>query len=320
MLRKVAIGFSGFLLLLLLVFTALPFFLPVNETALSVGYKPFANSRLIKVNNITLHYRVWPALITDSSRGTLFLIHGFSGSTFSWRKNADKLAAAGYNVVAVDLPGFGYSDRAQGLNHSATYNAQLCWQLLDSLQPGPYVLCGHSMGGGVAAAMACARPQRCSKLVLIDGALMSTNNGKQGGWTTNLFTSSPVKRWAEVLGKKYFLNKDKIGELLASAYATEPDSEAIAGYLQPLLFKNTAGCILDMAASKETTTVEPAKIKTPVVAIWGSSDTWVPYKNMEPQLKKFAQLKTYFINSAGHCPMETHAVEVNRLLIKELGK
>lgn len=289
-------------------FCVIPYFFSVNDLEVSETRLPFSNSHVMKINNELIHYRKYVAT-GDSIKGNILLIHGFCGSTFSWRKNADTLAANGYNVIAVDLPGFGYSDRTPGINHSASFNAQLLWQLLDTIHQGNWILAGHSMGAGTALAMASLRPQKTVKLILVDGAY--SNNRGSSGVLGHLLTSGPVKRWAEVLGHRYFFNTTKIHQLLSSAYSSEPDSEAVNGYLAPLMLKNTASDILDLATSKEINTVNFESLKMPVLSVWGKDDKWVPYDKSQKYLEPLTALKTVMLDSAGHCPMETQSAAFN---------
>ena len=296
----------------LVLFCTLPYFFAVNDAVVNESKLPFSNSHLIKINNELIHYRTYHAA-GDSIKGNILLIHGFCGSTFSWRKNADTLAGNGYNVVAVDLPGFGYSDRSPGLNHSATFNAQLLWQLLDTIHQGNWILAGHSMGAGTALAMASLHPEKTEKLILVDGAY-SNSRGSSGAFGY-LLTSGPVKRWAEVLGHRYFFNTTKIHQLLASAYSSAPDSDAVNGYLAPLMLKNTASDILDLATSKEISNVNLETLKMPVLSVWGKDDKWVPYNKSQKYLEPLTALKTVMLDSAGHCPMETQRAAFNTNLL-----
>ncbi len=306
------------LLAMVLLFCVLPYAFPVNERALGPGEKPFANSQFMTSENVTLHYRVFePA--TDSCIGNILLIHGFCGSTFSWRKNADTFAAHGYRVVAVDIPGYGFSDRTQSINHAATYNARLLWPLLDSIDPGKWIITGHSMGAGTALAMASSRPLSTERVILVDGAFSGKGGNGSAGVAGSFMTSGPVKRWAEVLGKAFFFNQHKITELLNSAYSAPADSVSAAGYLQPLMLKNTASSIMDMAGSKEVADINLQVINMPVLAVWGKNDTWVPYARFEKYLK-VPNLKIKLIDGAGHCPMETHSEIFNKEVLDFIGQ
>ncbi len=298
----------------IVIFCTLPFILPVNQTQSQPGELPFANSHFATIQNVSIHYRVYNP-VGDSVKGNILLIHGFSGSTFSWRNNADTLAANGYRVVSVDMPGFGFSDRAQGLNHASGFNAGLFWQLLDSISTDSWIIAGHSMGAGPALDMECLRPGKTKALIFVDGAFAFRRNIGTGGILAGFITSSVVKRWAEVLGRAYFFKTSKIEQLLRSAYSSSPDSVAVAGYLRPLMLKNTASCILDLAESKETVIPEISQVHVPVLAIWGKQDTWAPYNRWQKFLEKLPALQTVLIDGAGHCPMETRSAQFNSAVI-----
>ncbi|GAA4180010.1 alpha/beta hydrolase [Gryllotalpicola koreensis] len=70
------------------------------------------------------------------------LVHGVMSSSRNWRELGPELAARGYRVVAVDLPGHGQSPRAEH------YSAELLVEsLLESVPSHPELALGHSLGG-----------------------------------------------------------------------------------------------------------------------------------------------------------------------------
>lgn len=99
---------------------------------------------------------------------TVVFIHGFGESLFSFRAEFDRLALR-YRVVALDVPGFGLSDKPSGPYDLGTQTDRLS-SFLDRWTTGPVVLVGHSMGGELAAALALRRPARIVALVLISPA------------------------------------------------------------------------------------------------------------------------------------------------------
>src|SRR5205807_2419853 len=81
--------------------------------------------------------------------------------------------AAGFRVVALDLLGFGSSDKPAHGYTNAAY-AHLVVALMDSLHLPDAVLVGHSMGGEIAAEVAIAFPTRVRGLVLMAAAGLGT--------------------------------------------------------------------------------------------------------------------------------------------------
>src|SRR5207249_4477912 len=80
---------------------------------------------------------------------------------YAWRKNLAPIAATGFRVIAFDLPGFGFSDKAapaSGYDNKSYVRASVA--LLDSLHIADAVLVGHSMGGAIAAQVAIDHPER----------------------------------------------------------------------------------------------------------------------------------------------------------------
>jgi pimeloyl-ACP methyl ester carboxylesterase len=101
----------------------------------------------------------------------LLLIHGFGASTFTWRFVVPELAKT-HRVIAVDLKGFGQSDKPFDERYSVVDQAELLAQLIEEKDLRNLTLVGHSFGGGVALLLALEANQRLdgriTKLVLLD--------------------------------------------------------------------------------------------------------------------------------------------------------
>ena len=81
----------------------------VGVFAASIPEKPYDNSRFFGYKDYTLHYRVYDGDPADKKQ--LLLVHGFCLSTASLEGVAEEYMKAGYDVVTVDAPNFGYSSR-----------------------------------------------------------------------------------------------------------------------------------------------------------------------------------------------------------------
>jgi len=306
------------LLIFLISIIVVPYLIPLSKAG-SIQM-PYENSHLYESETSTLHYRLYKP--TDSDiLGKILLVHGLGGSTFSYEKNAPILAEAGYYVVTIDLPGFGYSSRNTQENHDQLNRAQLAWDLLDEVDQNldsdftslPWHLGGHSMGGGTVSAMAFLRQQSTASLILIDGALFETNR-------SNSFVTLPVvSRWLQVILEHYLIKPKQFEKFLTSAYGKPPTSEDILGYYEPLSTDGTArSSIALLKTAKNIPSENLTQLKMPVLAIWGEKDTWVPLSETEKIKDKMPQTLLKTINEAAHCPMETHPVEFNQYIIEWL--
>lgn len=104
----------------------------------------------------------------DPSLPPLILIHGTRDHARSWDQTADALIDR-YCVYAPDLRGHGDSDWAVGGDYSIIDYALDIHALGEHIGREPYVVVGHSLGGGVALQYAGAFPEKVSRLITIEG-------------------------------------------------------------------------------------------------------------------------------------------------------
>lgn len=101
----------------------------------------------------------------------IVLIHGLGASSYTWRKVVPELAKT-HRVIAIDLKGFGQSDKPLDARYSIFDQARLIEDYLRRNKIRNATLIGHSFGGGVALAVAMdqmnAASRNIDRLVLID--------------------------------------------------------------------------------------------------------------------------------------------------------
>jgi pimeloyl-ACP methyl ester carboxylesterase len=250
--------------------------------------------------------------------GNVLLVHGFGGSTYSWRHNVNALQQAGFNVLAVDLPAFGYSDRPPQMNHSNSKRAQLLWGLIDSITsnkthntPRNWHFVGHSMGASVIIAMEQLRPQRTASLALVDGAVFEAKS-TQAKITDFFLSWSPLPWLIQYVADRHFLTYDQIEHTLTQAYGYPPDSNTVKNYLTPLQREGTIDNIIQMAASYDQRPLKLSEISSPTYLIWGENDSWIPLEYAKKVKKKIYNARFVTLSEAAHCPMETHPTNFNR--------
>jgi len=119
------------------------------------------SNKFIVINSHKINY-------IDKGHGIpLVFIHGYGASIFSWRKNLPVLAKH-YRVCALDLLGFGSSDKPLYEDYSINSFVKLIIQFMDSLKIKKAILVGHSLGGGIAILTTLKYPARVKGLILID--------------------------------------------------------------------------------------------------------------------------------------------------------
>ncbi|TVQ85875.1 MAG: alpha/beta hydrolase [Bacteroidetes bacterium] len=279
-----------------------------NDDLLSQS-RPFSNSHFTTINGLKLHYRVWEPS-KENLVGNVFMVHGFGGSTFSWQGVADSLQQLGYRAVAIDVPPFGFSDRAPRQNHSVTARASLLIALLEQEFPGTtWHLAGHSMGGGIVQAMALMEPSLFESVNFVAATLFSSI--KPGSRQSPLWMSIPgLTSFAGNIAESWIINRSRIEQLLTSAYGQNPSPEQVEGYLLPLQVPGTARSILHMQRfNKELTELDAKALSIPALAIWGENDTWVSLQSRKSILEQIYGVQLRVIKQAGHNPMETHFKE-----------
>ncbi len=312
--------FIGLIIMFILVGVA-PFLLAINDSV-EYGTLPFTNSAFTVVNDVNIHYRVW--MPEEPVIGKILFVHGLAGSTFSWRYTVDTMREAGYAVVTVDLPGFGYSDRTRGLDHSQTARARYLWALLEELDQNtmldtvrnqPWDLVGHSMGGGTITAMVLAKPHRTRALFYVAGSI----DHQPPGIASSILGLPVIGSWLANVFRFLFLNPNRINRFLESAYGRELLEYEVIGYLTPLKIKGTQHTFIDITTSRGVALEHSlSTITTPAFLLWGADDSWVPLNVGHQLADDLLHAELTIIQGSAHCPMETHASEFNTWLMESL--
>ena len=111
--------------------------------------------RIIEANGIRIN-------IAEKGEGPLVLLaHGFPESWYSWRRQIDAIAAAGFHVVAPDMRGYGKTDAPEAIDQYTIFHlVGDMVGILDALKAPTAVIVGHDWGANVAWQAALMRPDR----------------------------------------------------------------------------------------------------------------------------------------------------------------
>ncbi len=149
---------------------------------------PFPTSTVL-VNEVNICYY-------DSRMNgpALVLIHGLGTHIGYWRENIPGLTQAGVRVIALDLPGYGKSDKPDTASYSLRYYAQTIIGLLKHLNISKATFVGLSMGGQIALTVALNHPDMVEKLVLLSPAGIEVFKEAEGKWLKGIMTADFIKK------------------------------------------------------------------------------------------------------------------------------
>jgi pimeloyl-ACP methyl ester carboxylesterase len=119
--------------------------------------------QVIDLPEAKVHYIDWGSL----SAPPVVLVHGISSTMQVYTYALAERLAKTHRVIAIDLPGYGYSRRASDRNASLVEQARILGDFIDSLGLQQPVVVGHSMGGAITLALAVERQDRLGAIALL---------------------------------------------------------------------------------------------------------------------------------------------------------
>jgi pimeloyl-ACP methyl ester carboxylesterase len=130
-------------------------------------------------------------------KGTLVFLHGLGSYLKFWYYQLEPFAAQGWHVVAIDLPGFGKSDKPGTFPYTMEALGDAASELVTQLGIKQAILVGHSMGGQTALSWAIRKPEQVRALVLTDPAGFEHFSDREEEWFVKAFNRVLVLRASE---------------------------------------------------------------------------------------------------------------------------
>ncbi len=238
----------------------------------------------------------------------IVLVHGVGGWAENWREAVPPLAASGRRVIAVDLPGFGESERrprARYFDPDAPFYARFVIALLDSLGVAGAHLVGNSLGGAVCYMTAVTAPLRVRSLTLVASAGLGRDLALFLRLTTlpgmGLLALLPRPKTAarEVL-RTCFFDTSRIPAALYEE-AVRYGDRSFGEFLSVL----RAG--VDIRGVKMSLTdawrARAPNYRGPALAVWGREDRVLPVRQVADVRDVLPQAQIRVIERCGHLPM-----------------
>jgi len=252
-------------------------------------------SRYADAGGIRTHY------LEAGSGEPVVLIHGGGAGADSygnWR-TVIPILAEHFHVVALDMVGFGRTDKpaGNGFVYSQDARNRHLADFLDALKLGPATLIGNSMGGATAIGVSIARPDLVRRLVLMGSAGLNTKLHADLMPVINYdFTREGMVRLIRALVNDNFVIDDALVSY-RYALATDPDTRraytAMMGWI-----REQGGLAYDAETLR--------RVKVPTLVVNGKMDKVVPLENAYTFLSLIDRSWGYIIPDCGHWAMIEH--------------
>ena len=126
---------------------------------------PF-RSRFVDLAAARMHY------VDEGAGDPLLFVHGTPTWSFEWRHVIRALSPQ-WRCVAPDLVGFGLSERPRGFAYTPEAHAAAIADFVDRINMPPFTLVVHDFGGPIALPLCLRRPERVTRLVIINSWMWS---------------------------------------------------------------------------------------------------------------------------------------------------
>jgi pimeloyl-ACP methyl ester carboxylesterase len=264
-------------------------------------------SEKISVTGVALNY-------VEAGKGPpLLFLHGLGGSWKDWAANLPAFAST-HQVIAIDLPGFGDSEKPE-VEYSIEWLTDIVEKFLQDRKLDRVNLVGHSLGGLVALNLATRPNSRVKKLVVTD----VVGIGDKAEFLSYALTKKvmgPETRWEFLEGAL----RDEFKSMIESFIKDRKPKTAREFFESLPKVPITGTPLLPMTPNVQLTAsiidfdIRPklASIYQPTLILWGAKDPVAPPQDASLLQKGIRQSILIFFPTGGHSPMIEQPGPFNR--------
>ncbi|MET8875294.1 alpha/beta fold hydrolase [Nocardia sp. NPDC004604] len=241
----------------------------------------------------------------DPDRPPVLLLHGIGRSLEDWAPQFHRLART-HRVIALDVPGFGFSDRPRERITLPVLARGVAETLAALGEERRVHVIGNSLGGAVAMQLLALEPARVASLVLVNSA----GFGSQVAMALRLLavpgigylaTRHTTRLAAEmnerlIFADKSLVTKERIDH--AIAIAEQPDPADV-------MYETARALATGRGVRREWRTeliAAVAKYPRPTLAVWGDLDRVLPAHHLVTARQLLPHAETHLFTGIGHMP------------------
>jgi len=269
---------------------------------------PF-QSHFLTIENNQLHY------IDEGAGTTLLFVHGTPEWSFGYRDVIKQLRKS-FRCVAIDLLGFGLSDKPKGTDYSCAGHSRRLTKFIEHLDLKNFSVIANDFGGSISLSYVLDHPNNVNKIVLFNTWMRSLKNDKH--------YSGPAKILNSWLGRFLYLNMNApVNTIMPAAYgdkrklspevhrhykAALPRGKRIAAYAFVLELSNANEWWQNLWERLHT--LSPNKF----LFFWGMKDKFIPPYELENWKSRLPGIKCILFEDAGHFVQEEKPDEMSKAI------
>lgn len=319
------------ILIIMVLVVALAYIIPLPEREyISAESLIDSHGNFIDINGYQGYYIDRDA----QNEQVIVFIHGFGASSSSWKPVIDKLSGYftntssfdpegnvvddrssedGFRYIAIDLKGFGLTEKDFRQDHSHKAQAEYVDAILDSLGVQNAIFVGHSMGGNVLAHYATLYPEKVDQMILVAPAIVYEDRSP-----FNITHIPPIKRIVQHIMTRS-VDRAFIESTYIKAYGSNDiDKAMVDAYYTPLSIKDWELSLIALTRDSSRNSVDPKMISqnTPLTVVWGEKDTVVPIEQSDKLLSIFPEARFETYEDTGHLPHEQRVEDFANLVLE----
>lgn len=275
--------------------------------------------KFVEVGNARVRY--W---LQGASGSPVVLLHGIACSVLEWQHNIAPLAAQ-HQVYAVDLLGFGLSDKPVEEPYDLNSLARFVLKFMDSVGLSQAHLAGNSLGGRLALQCAALAPERVTSMVLVDPAGIDKRETLLEFRLTTLpvlgeMLGRPTAFGTRMLWRKAFFNPEPFvtNELVRTKVALASSPGALQAFLKTLRgFVEFGGFKAEWVEQLHRQLPE---MRTRCLVIWGNDDQFVPVAHAQVLKTLMPNVQVEVFDHCGHVPQIECADRFNETVLNFWGQ
>jgi pimeloyl-ACP methyl ester carboxylesterase len=267
--------------------------------------------RRVNVDGISLFYRE----AGPKDAPVLLLPHGYPCSSFQFRRLMPSLADR-WRTLALDWPGFGYSDTPDPSRFGYDFDAyaHVLGSFADTLKLERYAIWLHDYGSWIALRHAMAHPKRIAALIIQNGDIYEDVMGPK---------YKTIKAWwAEKTPERHRALEEAVSEKGFREEFVGEVPEEVAHRVPPDLWK-LHWPLMDTPVRKHVAVRLMEKLeanlqwfpryqaylrdsRVPALIVWGPEDGYMPPESARAYLRDLPKAELHLLEGAGHWLLETH--------------